>query len=141
MLPQSSISAELRCPVCKHIYQHPYILACGHSFCYQCIQNCKIIMGSHCPLCHQSYSKNQIMRDQVLISTIEQEQVKCIFPNCAWNGPIKECKLHYSNCPFRKGLSELFTLNYISNKKSATKRKWHISDSSIKKIMDLDDCN
>jgi hypothetical protein len=141
MLQQpTTLSAELRCPVCKNIYQHPYILHCGHSFCYQCIHNCILIIGWHCPLCRATFNKNGMMRDQIIMNTLEEKQVKCIFPNCAWMGTIEDCKLHYNMCPFRKGLSELFTLNYKSSK-TIPKRKWCITDASIKKYRGFEDCN
>ena len=142
MLQQpTTISAELRCPVCKKIYQHPYILCCGHTFCFSCIQNCILIMGWHCPLCHSPFNKNGMMRDQILMDTLEEGHVKCFFPNCGWKGPLRECRLHYNSCPYRKGLSELLTLNYISNKKGVSKRKWCISEASTKKYKGFEDCN
>ena len=136
----TTLSAELRCPVCKNIFQQPYILCCGHSFCLHCIQNCIHIMGWHCPLCKTPFTKSGMMRDQLLTNTLEEEQVRCLFPNCTWSGTINECKLHYCVRPFKKGLSELLALNYKGSKKIA-KRKWYVPDSSIKKFRGFEDCN
>ncbi|RCH88080.1 coatomer subunit alpha, partial [Rhizopus stolonifer] len=54
-----SIDNELTCILCTHIMNEAYATACGHSFCYECL-NEHVKYEKDCPSCHTTLSTTQI---------------------------------------------------------------------------------
>ena len=58
------------CNICMEPYGHektPYVLTCGHSFCFQCLQGLRIY---HCPVCDQSFDTHTIRPNFTLLDYI-----------------------------------------------------------------------
>jgi len=57
MLGSTFLQSNLQCPVCLETFDEPKLLACGHTFCRQCLQDiCGRILPTHprsirCPTC------------------------------------------------------------------------------------------
>lgn len=41
---------DLHCPICLNIFSNPFIIRCGHTFCYDCLQSA-FQEKNQCPLC------------------------------------------------------------------------------------------
>ncbi|KAI8976757.1 hypothetical protein BDB01DRAFT_852970 [Pilobolus umbonatus] len=64
--PFRNIDNDLRCPICKEIYNIPMILTtCSHSFCTQCIRRC-LIDEQLCPKCRKPSYENNLIHNYAL---------------------------------------------------------------------------
>jgi hypothetical protein len=58
------LAALFQCPICMDVYREPKLLPCGHSFCSDCIQECRqaerrnnpLRMAFACPVCRAHHS-------------------------------------------------------------------------------------
>lgn len=98
----------LECPYCLEIFKDPYILLCGHTYCFECI---KVIQDNEkikCPLCSNiqflingPYQKNY---------SIEGIITSCDELNC-------DVKIS-SSCPEPSDFSSLYNKNKMKRSKS-----------------------
>lgn len=52
------IKGDLKCSICKELFNDPRILSCGHTFCLECIRKAyetSILSYRQCPLCKETY--------------------------------------------------------------------------------------
>ncbi|KAJ9105191.1 hypothetical protein QFC20_004326 [Naganishia adeliensis] len=59
------LDAALECPICKHAFEAPVSLACGHSFCSRCIRDA-LQERKECPVCREEAREGQVRRNRVV---------------------------------------------------------------------------
>lgn len=62
---------DLTCPVCRLIFTDPMVLPCSHSFCRECLQNSLHHGRSCCPLCRETFTKDQETVNRALSEVCE----------------------------------------------------------------------
>lgn len=55
----SEDQSELLCPICFELFEEPYIVRCGHTFCYGCITRA-IATDPRCPTCGAAVRNDEI---------------------------------------------------------------------------------
>ncbi|KAL0224616.1 hypothetical protein RCL1_002528 [Eukaryota sp. TZLM3-RCL] len=66
--------STLDCPICMSVFVNPSIIGCGHTFCYDCI-NQWLATHHNCPECRTRAHKNQI-RTNYRLALIEEELLR-----------------------------------------------------------------
>jgi len=64
----SEDNIDLLCPVCFELFEEPYIVRCGHTFCYACI-NKAVATDPKCPTC-SAVVRPEEMGPNFLLSTL-----------------------------------------------------------------------
>ncbi|XP_053354800.1 E3 ubiquitin/ISG15 ligase TRIM25 isoform X1 [Clarias gariepinus] len=66
------IAHQLKCPICFEVFSHPVTLACGHSYCLQCINNHlkQSARRRECPQCRAELRTSCRLHKNVTIAAI-----------------------------------------------------------------------
>jgi hypothetical protein len=103
---------SLLCEIGFGILRDPVGLPCQHTFCRLCIENISQSKGvGTCPICYETWSKEQLANKVEISEMINQETVKC--PQCDWSGQYqaydqhsrKACKNALVTCKYNCGVS------------------------------------
>ena len=54
---------DITCPICLDIYNLPFVLNCGHSFCGHCFYGYQELQGNRCPTCREPFGINGYRRN------------------------------------------------------------------------------
>lgn len=82
-IDEMSINEYLFCSICLEVFDQPYRLKCGHTFCYNCIhRSYQISKKTICAQCKCDYSSRPLERDFIATNIIKSMQVKCLNPKC-----------------------------------------------------------
>ena len=134
------LSNELYCSLCKDIYENPFILLCGHTFCLKCIQSCIPVMGTKCPRCHHPFKYHDILPDTFIMTVLQEQLMRCQHPQCGWEGTLFQYKKHFADCPGLAEFSHVLSMAFNKNHKSSMKRKPKVDAPSMRKrIKEADD--
>lgn len=69
------IANQLKCPICFDMFTEPVSLACGHSYCLQCIQDhVRRSVRTDCPQCRAQLGPDPKLHKNVTISAILELQ-------------------------------------------------------------------
>lgn len=66
IMPEELFQQELRCSVCRDIFEKPFMLPCTHSFCQECLQGATRFSRNQCPLCRERFAEGQAIPNLVL---------------------------------------------------------------------------
>ena len=95
---------ELRCSICKEIFESPKETPCRHRYCQKCIETW-LEKQNTCPYCRQALSKQQLVSSSVE-HLVEELQVYCTKKNhkdcknrkgCDWKGRRADLSIHLEN--------------------------------------------
>jgi len=68
-MPEESVklcNMDFNCRICCNLLREPYIIPCGHSFCYDCIKDC-----NKCPVC-KDVPHHQLIPNKILGEIVEK---------------------------------------------------------------------
>lgn len=99
---KEKISGFLTCTICQEIFDDPYRVTCGHTFCCKCLEKWhkNNINNPTCPLCRENYEPDYTGKDLIAQSIINELQVYCINNGCPWKGKLSELQNHIKSCLF-----------------------------------------
>ena len=101
---KEKIEKYLNCPICQEIFDDPYRITCGHTFCKKCLNQWeKKSNNDVCPLCRNEYIKNFSGKDLIAQSIINDAIVTCIYKGCPWKEKLSGLQNHIQNCLFDPG--------------------------------------
>jgi hypothetical protein len=69
-------ATDLQCPICLEPFRDPFVTRCGHTYCYQCIQQ-QLKTKNSCPKC-----RNWLIEEQAYPNKFAQE----VLPNFVVSG-------------------------------------------------------
>jgi hypothetical protein len=102
-LDQSFVcSPHCSCSECDELFEEPLELACRHTFCAQCIEDCE-----QCPTCGAEQQLDDDGRPQnaqpvSLLERLGAAVLTCPLGDCEWRGTMPEIKAHVeSDCEYR----------------------------------------
>lgn len=98
-LKPSKIPQEIKCRICMEVLFNPMKLLCDHVFCHDCLKKLSD-KDTKCPICKADFMVLELVPDKGMIEIIEELIVVCKFPQCDWNGMMKELREHEKNCMF-----------------------------------------
>ncbi|XP_054834158.1 zinc finger protein RFP-like [Eublepharis macularius] len=72
--PVRELCAEATCPICLQYFKNPVILACGHSFCEDCLTRCwsESRRDVCCPNCRATFHQKIFSPNRRLANVVEQ---------------------------------------------------------------------
>ena len=133
---KGKIEKYLTCPICQEIFDDPYRITCGHTFCKNCINKWeKKRKEEECPLCREEYIKNFSGKDLIAQAIINDSLVNCIYQGCPWKGKLSELNNHIQTCLFEPGKLPSFmnSINFFKNEKE------HKNEKKSEIMANLDD--
>lgn len=106
---------DYTCPVCLFLFNDPYSLKCGHTFCKGCIDR---LESTNCPVCRKNYwgwgKFDGLTQQKNMKATIDNWTIRC--EECNLKHPIGDNKCKQFTCTicddivsFRRFLSHLET--------------------------------
>lgn len=138
---KEKIEKCLICSICQDIFDDPYRITCGHTFCKKCLNDWeKKSRNELCPLCRNYYVKNFSGKDLIAQSLINESKVTCIYKGCPWKDKLSNLYYHIQNCLFEPGKlpdfmkNENFFEKDNSNKKTEKKGNLEESEENIGNI-------
>lgn len=69
----SDFDTNLRCQVCKEIFDTPMITSCSHTFCSKCIRQCLSADGK-CPTCRAQDQSTKLRKNGIVQSLVQSWQ-------------------------------------------------------------------
>ncbi|ETO22257.1 hypothetical protein RFI_14940 [Reticulomyxa filosa] len=95
------LNGDLRCPICRGLFDDPQTLPCSHSYCLKCIKN---LQGSDktsipkCPQCRRAFTRRQCANDDKLkqLTDVFKELWENIGSDCSL-GPLTQCTPFYED--------------------------------------------
>ena len=97
-LDEKKISRHLICNICKKVFNNPVLLDCGHTFCFDCI-NQKLKENNECPKCHEKNFTLELSRDLLAYNLVMELEVSCNnVGKCPWVGHLSELVAHQNIC-------------------------------------------
>ena len=123
---KQKIEKYLTCSICQDIFDNPFRITCGHTFCKNCLNQWE--RKSHtnlCPLCREYYEKSYSGKDLVAQSIINDAIVTCIYKGCPWKDKLSNLTNHIQSCLFEPGKLPKFMKepNLFTKKKSSVKKE------------------
>lgn len=101
---KEKIEKYLTCPICQDIFDDPFRVTCGHTFCKNCLNQWeKKSKNSLCPLCREYYHKDFSGKDLIAQSMINDSIVTCIYKGCPWKDKLFNLQNHIQTCLFEPG--------------------------------------
>ena len=101
---KEKIEKYLTCSICQEIFDDPFRITCGHTFCKKCLNEWeKKSKNSLCPLCREEYIENFSGKDLIAQSMINDALVTCIYKGCPWKEKLSNLYNHIQNCLFEPG--------------------------------------
>ena len=98
---KEKIEKYLNCSICQDIFDDPYRITCGHTFCKKCLNQWeKKSNNDLCPLCRNEYVRNFSGKDLIAQSIINDAIVTCIYKGCPWKEKLSALQNHIQNCLF-----------------------------------------
>lgn len=77
--PENPLEGELTCTVCLDIFRDPYLLPCGHNFCWVCVRDLKQ-QGERgkfsCPDCRQEWRPDVRLQKNYKLANIAEDYRK-----------------------------------------------------------------
>lgn len=67
----------LTCSICQTVFNDPYRIGCGHTFCNSCITQWMKSSKNTCPICRKKVVKTSMSRDKIAYNIINSLEVKC----------------------------------------------------------------
>ena len=129
---KEKIEKYLTCSICQEIFDDPYRITCGHTFCKSCLNQWeKKSHNSLCPLCRKKYNKKFSGKDLTAQSMISDAIVTCIYKGCPWKEKLSDLYDHIQNCLFEpEKLPNFMKLtNFIVPENSNKKEKKQLDES------------
>lgn len=77
--PENPLEGELTCTVCLDIFRDPYLLPCGHNFCWVCVRDLKQQGGRgkfSCPDCRQEWRPDVRLQKNYKLANIAEDYRK-----------------------------------------------------------------
>ena len=138
---KEKIEKYLTCSICQDIFDDPFRLTCGHTFCKKCLNEWEKKSNSElCPLCRNYHVKNFSGKDLIAQSIINDSIVTCIYKGCPWKDKLSNLHNHIQNCLFEPTKLPIFmkTEKFFEtdkvNKKSDKKEKLEESEENLGNI-------
>lgn len=101
---KEKIEKYLTCSICQDIFDEPFRITCGHTFCKKCLNQWeKKSENDVCPLCREEYISNLSGKDLIAQSMINDSIVTCIYKGCPWKDKLSNLSNHIQNCLFEPG--------------------------------------
>lgn len=101
---KEKIEKYLTCSICQDIFDEPFRITCGHTFCKKCLNQWeKKSQSDLCPLCREQYISNFSGKDLIAQSMINDSIVTCIYKGCPWKDKLSNLYNHIQNCLFEPG--------------------------------------
>ena len=102
LIESSELIKHLQCPICADIYHHPFVIECGHTFCFKCLYDFinekeKVF----CPICRDSIfvnSENMIYARKNYALLYITDWIKKIDPENTLNNEIEKEHEFFSVC-------------------------------------------
>jgi hypothetical protein len=121
---KEKIEKCLICSICQDIFDEPYRITCGHTFCKKCLNDWeKKSRNELCPLCRNYYVKKYSGKDLIAQSLINESKVTCIYKGCPWKDKLSNLYDHIQNCLFEPGKLPDFMKNEIFFEKDKPSKK------------------
>jgi E3 ubiquitin-protein ligase NRDP1 len=121
---KEKLEKYLTCPICQDIFEDPYRITCGHTYCQKCLTQWEKT-SKFCPLCRKIYNKRYSGRDLLAQTMINDAIVTCIYKGCPWKEKLSKLQNHIDSC--------LFEPNRFPNL-----QKWFQSSNTKKVVENLD---
>jgi len=123
---KEKIEKYLTCSICQDIFDNPFRITCGHTFCKNCLNQWE--RKSHnnlCPLCREYYEKSYSGKDLIAQNIINDAIVTCIYKGCPWKDKLSYLTNHIQTCLFEPGKLPKFMKesNLFTKKKNSVKKE------------------
>ena len=120
---KEKIEKFLTCSICQEIFDDPYRITCGHTFCKNCLNQWeKQSRNGLCPLCRKKYNKRFSGKDLIAQSMINEAIVTCIYKGCPWKEKLSNLYDHIQNCLFEpEKLPDFMKFSNFFEKESSNK--------------------
>ena len=123
---KEKIEKYLTCSICQDIFDNPFRITCGHTFCKNCLNQWE--RKSHnnlCPLCREYYEKSYSGKDLIAQNIINDAIVTCIYKGCPWKDKLSNLTNHIQTCLFEPGKLPKFMKesNLFTKKKNSVKKE------------------
>ena len=100
-LEKEKLEKYLSCPICQEIFDDPFRITCGHTFCKKCITQWEKKSHNYkCPLCRDYYEPTYSGKDLLAQNMINDAYVTCLYKGCPWKEKFVELNNHIQNCLF-----------------------------------------
>lgn len=93
------VSSYLYCTICGEIFNNPFRLHCGHTYCKICIIDWSK-KNSICPLCRKPFNIDSIQKDLIGYNMVNELLVYCVNKGCCWKDKLIYLNEHVKNCNF-----------------------------------------
>ena len=132
---KEKIEKYLTCSICQEIFDDPFRITCGHTFCKKCLNEWeKKSHSNYCPLCREEYIKNFSGKDLIAQSMINDALVTCIYKGCPWKEKLSNLYNHIQTCLFEPGKLP----NFMKKSDFLEKNKNYKNDKNTK-IEEIED--
>ncbi|XP_040904377.1 E3 ubiquitin-protein ligase TRIM21-like [Toxotes jaculatrix] len=79
MASSKSLKENFLCSICLHVFTKPVAISCGHSFCFECINNFWDTRDRYlCPLCKEEFHSRPLLRVNIVIADMAAKLQKAV---------------------------------------------------------------